>query len=159
MRILNGREEEEAGHFMEEAAKMARFSGCLKSHCGSVVVKNGQIIGQGCNSPPLDQRIEFCIQERLSERFKSDIHCCLHAEQRAIMDALRNWPEQISGSRLYFIRLNLDGKRKYAGKPYCTICSKMALDAGISEFVLWHEEGICIYDTDEYNQLSFAYKG
>jgi hypothetical protein len=31
------------------------------------------------------------------------------------------------------------------------------LDVGISEFVLWHEQGITIYDTDEYNNLSFWY--
>ena len=33
----------------------------------------------------------------------------------------------------------------------------MALDAGIKKFVLWHEQGICIYDTEEYNEISFNY--
>jgi hypothetical protein len=33
----------------------------------------------------------------------------------------------------------------------------MALDAGIAEFVLWHEEGICVYPTAEYNKLSHEY--
>ena len=28
---------------------------------------------------------------------------------------------------------------------------------GIEEFVLWHEEGIAVYTTDEYNTLSFQY--
>jgi len=27
----------------------------------------------------------------------------------------------------------------------------MALDAGISEFVLWHEKGVCVYNTEEYS--------
>jgi hypothetical protein len=45
-----------------------------------------------------------------------------------------------------------------SGKPYCTICSKSALDIGIKEFVLWHEDGICAYDTAEYNLLSFDYQ-
>lgn len=44
-----------------------------------------------------------------------------------------------------------------AGKPYCTICSKLALDVGIKEFALWHEEGITIYNTEEYNTLSYQY--
>jgi len=35
----------------------------------------------------------------------------------------------------------------------------MTLDIGIKEFVLWHEKGFCVYDTDEYNVLSFGYKG
>lgn len=87
----------------------------------------------------------------------TDKTCCVHAEQRAIMDALRKNSEKLSGSRLYFIRLDKAGNTSKAGKPYCTICSKMALDAGISEFVLWHEEGICVYDTEEYNTLSYEY--
>lgn len=44
-----------------------------------------------------------------------------------------------------------------AGKPYCTLCSKMALDAGIGEFVLWQTSGLAAYGTDEYNTLSYAY--
>lgn len=78
-------------------------------------------------------------------------------EKGAIMDALRNNPGKVGGSRIYFIRLDDKGSTTRSGKPYCTICSKMALDSGIGEFVLWHEEGVCVYDTDEYNTLSFRY--
>jgi deoxycytidylate deaminase len=158
MKFLKGTEEHQAMNFIDEAAKIALSSTCLRSKCGSVIVKNGKIIGAGFNSPPLNQAIDNCIKDSLPKNFKSDKTCCVHAEQRAIMDALRKNPEKIAGSRLYFIRLGEDGKRSYAGKPYCTICSKMALDSGISEFVLWHEEGICVYDTKEHNQLSFDYR-
>lgn len=158
MRILSGREEEEARYFMEKAGEEAVKSPCLSSHCGSVIASKGQIIGAGYNSPPLDARIEFCIQERLLPGFKSDRHCCIHAEQRAIMDALEHNAGEMFGSRLYFIRLDANDRKGFAGKPYCTICSKMALDSGISEFTLWHEEGICVYGTEEYNRLSFAWK-
>ncbi|HBB04423.1 TPA: hypothetical protein DCZ39_06090 [Patescibacteria group bacterium] len=75
------------------------------------------------------------------------------------MNTLIDNPDKIIGARLYFIRIDDEGKPAKAGKPYCTICSKMTLDAGVKEFVLWHEEGICVYDTDEYNTLSFAYAG
>jgi hypothetical protein len=34
----------------------------------------------------------------------------------------------------------------------------MALDIGIKNFVLWHEKGICTYNTEEYNSLSFDFK-
>ena len=77
---------------------------------------------------------------------------------RAIMDALKNNPRKIAGSRIYFIRLDIDGKMAKSGKPYCTICSKMSLDAGIGEFVLLHEEGICVYEAEEYNTLSYDYQ-
>lgn len=72
------------------------------------------------------------------------------------MDALRNNPEKVSGSRLYFVRLE-NGTPSRAGEPYCTICSKMALDVGIAEFLLWREGGVCVYTTEEYNERSFQY--
>jgi len=56
------------------------------------------------------------------------------------MNALIDAPDKIIGSRLYFVRIDENGKPTHAGKPYCTICSKMALDAGICEFVLWDEK-------------------
>jgi len=87
----------------------------------------------------------------------TDKTCCVHAEQRAIMDALRNHPKEMIGSTLYFIRLYEDWNMSFSGKPYCTICSKMALDVGISEFVLWHKNGIVAYSTEEYNLISYRY--
>lgn len=71
------------------------------------------------------------------------------------MDALRTHPDKIAGARLYFIRLDDDGNIQRAGLPYCTICSKMALDVGIAEFVLYHEYGIYAYDIKNYNDISF----
>lgn len=56
------------------------------------------------------------------------------------------------------MRLDEYNGKIISGKPYCTICSKLALDVGISEFVLWHNEGICVYNTIEYNEISFGYK-
>ena len=87
----------------------------------------------------------------------TDKTCCIHAEQRAIMDALSKNPIKLIGSRLYFIRLDDKDNTSKAGEPYCTICSKMALDVGISEFVLWNDKGVCVYETEEYNILSFQY--
>ena len=68
--------------------------------------------------------------------------------------SLKN-PKRVKDSRLYFIRLGEFGDKIQAGDPYCTICSKMTLDVGISEFVLFRKEGICVYDSKEYNELSF----
>ena len=82
----------------------------------------------------------------------------MHAEQRAILDGLRNNPKKLPGSALYFTRVDQDGQIIFSGQPYCTVCSKLALDVCIDQFVLWHKEGIKSYDTAEYNELSFAYK-
>jgi len=74
------------------------------------------------------------------------------------MDALAKNPEKLKNSKLYFIRLDENNNKQPAGNPYCTICSKMALDTGISEFILMHEKGIKIYKTEEYNNLSYNYQ-
>jgi len=158
MRVLIGNKEKLAVKSIKKAAEIALNSCCLRSKCGCIIVNNGRIIGKGFNSPPGNKPIKKCFKDNLPKDFISDRTCCIHAEQRAIMDALQNNPKSIVGSRLYFIRLDRNNRIMKAGRPYCTWCSKTALDSGIKEFVLWHEEGICVYDTEEYNKLSFAYK-
>jgi len=160
MRILSGEEEKIASGYMKEAVKSALKSSCLKSKCGTVIVKDGKIIGRGFNSPPkeLESQRKCLVDKKDFDDKVGDKSCCIHAEQRAIMDCLKNNADKINGSSLYFIRLDMQGNMQHAGKPYCTYCSKLALDVGISEFLLWHEKGICAYDTEEYNHISFQYK-
>ncbi len=159
MKVLAGGEEKLAMKSINEAARIAQNATCERFRCGSIIVNGGKIIGMGINSPPA----EVDSQKRCGN-LKSDYDlkvtdktCCIHAEQRAIVNAIRQNPGKILGARLYFVRLDKDGKISFAGKPYCTICSKMALDVGVKEFVLYREEGICVYDAEEYNNLSFEY--
>ncbi len=146
--------------YFDKAIGEALKSTCLKSKCGSVIVKNKKIIGKGFNSPPKNlesQRKCLQIKKELDEKV-TDKTCCIHAEQRAIIDALKNNPHELHNSIIYFIRLDKNNQILKSGEPYCTYCSKLALDVGIKEFTLWHEKGICIYNTEEYNLLSFNYK-
>lgn len=150
--------ENEAIQWMNEAGKIAESAMCLKAKCGTVIVKDGEIIGEGYNAPPLDkEENRMCDKEFGAGKPKYDKTCCMHAEWRAIMDALRKSPEKLFGSKLYFTRVNEKGEIKRSGKPICTVCSRLALDAGIEKFVLWHEEGIREYPTNEYNRLSYEY--
>lgn len=156
MEFLAGQQEKEAIQWMNQAAAVAEKALCHKAKCGTVIVKDGEIIGQGYNAPPLDkEEHRTCDTEFGPGKPKYDQTCCMHAEWRAIMDALRNNPEKIAGSKLYFTRVDDKGAIKKSGQPYCTVCSRLALDAGISAFVLWHKEGICEYPTDEYDKLSY----
>lgn len=160
MKYLKGEEEQKALHYVEQAATVAKVATCSEAHCGSVIVKDGLVIGAGFNSPPMElgsQRRCGADKAKYHEKV-TDKTCCVHAEQRAIMDALQTNPDELTGSRLYFIRLDREGNMTRAGKPWCTICSKMSLDVGIAEFVLWRDDGVCVYDTEEYNDLSFAYQ-
>ena len=160
MKYLSNNEEKKALEYITKAVQLALQSTCQRSRCGSVIVQNKDIIGSGFNSPPQqDENQRRCsYSKELYHPKVTDKTCCVHAEQRAIMDVLRNNPDAIADSRLYFIRLDDLGTPFRAGKPYCTICSKMALDTGIREFVLWREEGVGVYDTGEYNLLSFQFE-
>ncbi len=143
---------------MRDLISTAKLSSCKRSRCGSIIVsEDAGMIGAGWNSMPCEEA-GSCFKDELPKSFKSDRTCCVHAEQRAIMDALQgSCGALIGGSTLYFIRLDENDQPIHAGEPYCTICSKMALDVGISKFVLWQKEGWTSYDTKYYNELSFKH--
>lgn len=147
--------------FIEKSIEIAKSSSCERSKCGSIIVKDNEIIGQGYNSPPNNlENQRRCKNNKANYNKKvTDKTCCVHAEQRAILDALKNNPGKIKNSKLYFIRLSENNEKSYAGNPYRTICSKMALDVGISKFILLHEDGLKEYNTEEYNLLSYEFKG
>lgn len=159
MSALIGKENQEAEAYMHEAMNVAKEATCQRSKCGAVIVQGNIIIGKGYNSPPAEKENQRrCTYDKKNYHAKiTDKTCCIHAEQRAIMDALTKNAHALKGATLYFARLDHDNTMLKAGNPYCTICSKCALDVGIQTFVLWHEEGIRAYDTEEYNHLSFNY--
>lgn len=146
--------------WFHKAATEAKRGLCLRAKCGAVIVRDGEIIGQGYNAPPEDNvSVRQCGVENYdrSKKPKYDLTCCVHAEWRAIMDALRNHTNQIQGSTLYYARLDDAGKFRPSGEPFCTVCSRLALDAGITFFALRHSEGVMLYDTKDYNVLSYNY--
>ncbi len=142
------------------AAERAKQALCKRDKCGAVIVKDGVVIGTGYNAPPLDAKENTkCHFEYPSElkKPKSDRTCCIHAEWRAIFDALKRNPEKVVGSTLYFCRVNVGGELLFSGDPYCTVCSRLAFDSGISFFALWHKDGIQVYDIKEYNDRSYQF--
>ena len=141
-----------------EAAEAAKKSLCLRDRCGAVIVADGMIIARGYNAPPNDniENRKCDLELRESRKPKSDRTCCLHAEWRAIIQALRSgkiFPRSI----LYFVRIDAEGNVKYSGDPYCTVCSRLALDVGIEYFALWQKEGVKLFPANEYNDLSYLF--
>lgn len=153
------KEEYKVSKWFEEAINEAVKSTCLRAKCGSVIYKDEKIIGRGFNSPPANLESQRkCLDNKIFyDKKVTDKTCCIHAEQRAIIDALINNPDKIKDSILFFIRLDLENNILFSGKPYCTHCSKLALDVGIKKFILLQKEGICVYNTEYYNHLSFNY--
>ncbi len=159
MRTLYGTDADYAKRWMTVALAVAAKAKCLKAKCGTVIVADGQIIGEGYNAPPLDrEEHRVCLETFPTGKPKYDRTCCIHAEWRAILDAAKRHPLSLPGSQLYFARLGDDGAMAFSGQPFCTVCSRLALDNGIVEFLLWHEQGITAYETGEYNRLSYAYE-
>lgn len=158
MEYLAGKAANEAERWMGEAARSAESALCLRDKCGAVVVSGGVVVGRGYNAPPLDDLSQqLCAREiPPPPKQKVDRTCCVHAEWRAILDCLKHSPEKIVGASIYFTRVDAEGTILRSGKPYCTVCSRLALDVGLSEFVLWHDEGLCSYATGEYNLLSYG---
>ena len=147
------------GVFFKEAAKVAQQATCHRAHCGSVIVANdGTIIGRGFNAPPNNDESQRMCDVELNKSIKqnNDKTCCVHAEWNAIIDALKNHPEEVRGSTLYFMRVNDQGEFTEAGDPYCTVCSRLALQSGIETFGLWNS-GPQMIDTKIYNQKSYAF--
>ena len=91
MRYLFGNEEKKALEYISKATIVAQNATCERSKCGSVIVKLDEIIGSGFNSPPHDleeQRRCSCSKDSYHKKV-TDKTCCVHSEQRAIIDALK----------------------------------------------------------------------
>jgi deoxycytidylate deaminase len=145
--------------YFEAAAQVASAATCLNGHCGTVIVRDGEIIGQGYNGPAFDDESNRTCQQvwDLSVKPKFDKTCCTHAEWRAILDACKRNPGKVDGSTLYFMRVDDEGNFTDAGEPYCTTCSRLTLEAGIGQFALWNDGGADVFDAAEYNRKSYEY--
>lgn len=144
--------------FFDAAGEVATHALCHRAKCGSVVVKDGVIIGRGYNAPPLEDEAQRMCDVQLDKSIKqnNDKTCCVHAEWNAILDALAHHPKGVKGATLYFMRVNEDGDFTEAGEPYCTVCSRLALQSGIETFALWNG-GPQLIDTKTYNLKSYQY--
>ena len=145
--------------FFEAAATVAQAATCYRAKCGTVIVQNGKIIGQGFNGPALNNEANRTCDSQydLSLKPKYDKTCCIHAEWRAILDVCKRNPDKIDGAVLYFMRVGDAGAFTDAGAPFCTTCSRLALESGIGQFALWNHNGTDLYSTAEYNQKSYEF--
>lgn len=145
--------------YFKEAQKVAQQATCNRAHCGAIVVStDNRIIGRGYNAPPLGDESQRMCDVELDQSIKknNDKTCCVHAEWNAILDALKHHADKVEGSTLYFMRVDEAGEYTEAGEPYCTVCSRLALESGVAVFGLWNE-GPDMINSDDYNKKSYAY--
>ena len=157
MRRVEGDDFQTIKPFFEQAADIAKGATCLRAKCGSVIVKNSVVIGRGFNSPALDDESQrLCEADMdISIKPKYDKTCCVHAEWRAVLDACKTSADKLGGSVLYFMRVDDAGNFTDAGEPFCTVCSRLTMEAGVAEFALYNDEGADIYPLSEYNRKSY----
>lgn len=146
--------------YFKQAAEIAKQATCYQARCGSVIISTeGEVIGTGFNAPPLGDDIQRqcdAVYSSSNKKPNSDKTCCVHAEWNAILDAVKNHPDEVSGSTLYFMRVNTEGEFTQAGRPYCTVCSRLALQSGVATFGLWND-GPEMIDTKTYNLISYDF--
>lgn len=145
-------------HF-KNAQQVAQQATCDQAHCGAVIVSaDGVVIGTGYNAPPQGDESQRMCDAQFDTTLKktSDKTCCVHAEWNAIIDALKHHGTAVEGSTLYFMRVNDKGDVTDAGDPWCTVCSRLALESGIATFGLWNQ-GPEMIDTQTYNIRSYSY--
>jgi len=146
--------------FLSLAEEQAKLATCKRAKCGAVIVKDYGIIGIGFNSPPGNSKPLCHVDKKTLHEKVTDKTCCVHAERRAMDNALSDFNKKVlKNSTIFFSRVDEKGHVVFSGKPYCTRCSKDALDVGISKWVLRHDSGIYTYDAGEYHELSRNYNG
>ena len=97
MKYLTGDEEQKALAYINQAAEIALQATCERARCGCIIVENDEIIGTGFNSPPGEKESQRRCKNDKNEYNKkvTDKTCCVHAEQRAIMNTLIDAPDKI----------------------------------------------------------------
>lgn len=153
--VINKKEITKIECYMNLAAEEAKKSNCIKSKRGALIVKENEIIGKGYNKVTLEDLCNPCIREDIKDNSRVELCFAIHAEQMAILNAV-NSSKPLTGSRIYHVKIK-NGEIVAAGKPSCTVCSRLIYESGISEVVLLHEDGYFIYKSKEFNELSFEY--
>jgi hypothetical protein len=54
------------------------------------------------------------------------------------------------------MRIDEAGNFTDAGDPFCTVCSRLTMEAGVGEFALYNNGGADVYPLCEYNAKSYA---
>jgi deoxycytidylate deaminase len=158
MKILTGKEKDEALKFIDAAAGASKKAVCLKRPRGVVLVLNGEIISEGANAPVDSHVCTECLRDKMKpklfEVFNTEPCYSVHAEQHAILNAFKKGHSNLSCSKIYFTRL-VDGGHSPVTSMSCSICSKLILGSGIESFVCIKDEGVCEFSAQEMNDLTF----
>lgn len=114
-------------YFMDITRRVATRSTCLRRAVGAILVHDKRIIASGYNGGPsgLAHCLDIgCLREKLGIPSGQQHELCrgIHAEQNAIIQAAR-------------YGVSIEGSILYCTTQPCTQCTKMLINAGITEIV------------------------
>lgn len=114
-------------YFMDITRRVATRSTCLRRAVGAILVHDKRIIASGYNGGPtgLAHCLDIgCLREKLGIPSGQQHELCrgIHAEQNAIIQAAR-------------YGVSIEGATLYCTTQPCTQCTKMLINAGITEIV------------------------
>ena len=114
-------------YFMDITKRVATRSTCLRRVVGAILVHDKRIIASGYNGGPtgLAHCLDIgCLREKLGIPSGQQHELCrgIHAEQNAIIQAAR-------------YGVSIEGATLYCTTQPCTQCTKMLINAGITEIV------------------------
>jgi dCMP deaminase len=118
-------------YFMAIAEQVARRSTCLRRQVGAVLVVDRRLLATGYNGAPSGVphcSESGCLREQMAVPSGERHELCrgLHAEQNAIIQAAKHGV-RIAGATLYTTH-----------HP-CSMCAKVAINAGIQRVVCRHD--------------------
>lgn len=113
--------------FMKIALEEAKNANCAKGKVGAVIVFDGKILGKGNNSVPKGCKpctVDTCLRKKynLKSGERQEICRVVHAEQNAILNALKNG-------------YDLSDSTIYVTKSPCMICAKLIINVGIKRVI------------------------
>jgi dCMP deaminase len=126
-------------YFMDIALLVARRSTCRRRRVGAITVRNKRILATGYNGAPsgLPHCLDIgCLREEMEIPSGERHELCrgLHAEQNVIIQAA-------------YHGISIKGATLYCTNLPCSICSKMLINAGISDII--YQEGYADSMTEE----------
>lgn len=115
-------------YFMDIARLVSERSTCLRRRVGAVLVRDKRVLCTGYNGaarglPHCDEA--GCLRDKLGIPAAERIEICrgIHAEQNALVQAA-------------MFGINVSGAMLYCTHSPCVTCTKMLINAGITEFVV-----------------------
>ena len=148
--------------YIQRCLELADKSSCKKRKYGSVVVKNGEIVGEGFNHPASKEIEKIlcnpCIRIDINSGTELEKCADVHAEQAAIIDAYKH-VNDLSGTVLYVTGRSPDGEliKKSEKGFYCSFCSRIMAEAGIKEVRFPMTDGVGSLSKGEYLRSSYEF--